>query len=152
MQNWCFYNGFLVLFEMCTHQLIQVVHRLCCVYCVPCNSEWWGFPFVLYINSHTHHSQTNMRASISKHENLSITLEIITFVVFYVFEMLLWWVTFCKSSIPIRRFVNDHLINGRERNENIPLLHNFWTLLCGLPSRAFKKVGHDKGNLSIKPM
>ena len=74
---------------------------------------------LLYINSHTQHSQTNMRASITKHENLSITLEINTFVVFYVFEMLLWCVTFCKSNIPIRRFVNDHLINGSKRFENI---------------------------------
>ena len=152
MQKCCFYVGSIVLFEICTHQSIQVVHRFCCVYGVPCNSELCGFPCVLHVNSHTHHSQTNMRGKISKRENLSLTLEITTFVVFYVFEMLLWWVTFCKSSIPIRRFFNDYLIDGRESDEHLDFSLNFWTLLCGLPSRAFKKVGHDKGNLSIKPM
>ena len=50
----------------------------------------YGFPFVLYANSHTRHSRNNMRAQTSKRENVSLTVEILTSLIFYVFEMLLW--------------------------------------------------------------
>ena len=82
-----FYSMFLTLHAPVDPGRASILLRLWCA--MQFGLMWFSMCF-LYANSHTHHSQTNMRAKISKHENLSLTLGISTVVVFYVFDMLLW--------------------------------------------------------------